>query len=124
MKFKVCGLFDQENIFNVVQLNPDYIGHIFWEKSVRYVEGNTPKIINSKKTGVFYNSNYDFIFEKIESHNLKCVQLHGNESTELCQKFLDLNIEVIKSFRIDQNFDFTQNLNFLEGQEKHLIGNF
>jgi len=90
MKFKVCGLFDKENIFNVAQLNPDYIGHIFWEKSVRYVKGDTPQIDNSKKTGVFYNSNYDFISKKIENHKLKCVQLHGDE----------------KSFRIDQNFDF------------------
>ena len=106
MKFKVCGLFDKENIFNVIQLNPDYIGHIFWEKSVRYVKGDTPQIDNSKKTGVFYNSNYDFISEKIENHKLKCVQLHGDESPNLCKKFLDLNIEVIKSFRIDQNFDF------------------
>ena len=106
MKFKVCGLFDKENIFNVIQLNPDYIGHIFWEKSVRYVKGDTPQIDKSKKTGVFYNSNYDFISKKIENHKLKCVQLHGDEAPDLCKKFLDLNIEVIKSFRIDQNFDF------------------
>ncbi len=106
MKFKVCGLFDEKNIFNVSKLNPDYIGHIFWEKSVRYVKGDTPQINNCKKTGVFYNSNYDFISKKIENHKLKCVQLHGDETPELCQKFLDLNIEVIKSFRIDQNFDF------------------
>jgi phosphoribosylanthranilate isomerase len=70
MKFKVCGLFDKENIFNVAQLNPDYIGHIFWEKSVRYVKGDTPQIDNSKKTGVFYNSNYDFISKKLKIINL------------------------------------------------------
>ena len=33
MKFKVCGLFNNENIQHVAELNPDYIGHIFWEKS-------------------------------------------------------------------------------------------
>ena len=49
MKFKVCGLFDEKNIFNVAKLNPDYIGHIFWEKSVRYVKGDTPQINNCKK---------------------------------------------------------------------------
>ena len=37
MKFKVCGLFNNENIQHVAELNPDYIGPIFWEKSVRYV---------------------------------------------------------------------------------------
>ena len=37
MKFKVCGLFNEENINKVAKLNPDYVGHIFWEKSVRYL---------------------------------------------------------------------------------------
>ena len=44
MKFKVCGLFNNENIQHVAELNPDYIGHIFWEKSVRYVNGSTPRL--------------------------------------------------------------------------------
>jgi len=43
MKFKVCGLFNDQNILRVAELNPDYIGHIFWEKSVRYVSGETPR---------------------------------------------------------------------------------
>ena len=65
MKFKVCGLFNDQNILRVAELNPDYIGHIFWEKSVRYVSGETPAINNSKKTGVFYNSNKEFILSLI-----------------------------------------------------------
>ena len=44
MKFKVCGLFDDQNIQQVAELNPDYIGHIFWEKSVRYVKAETPNL--------------------------------------------------------------------------------
>ncbi len=106
MKFKICGLFNHKNIYNVAQLNPDYIGHIFWEKSVRYVKGDTPNILNCKKTGVFYNSNYNFICEKIKNHNLKCIQLHGDESPELCKKISENEVEIIKSFRVDQSFDF------------------
>ena len=54
MKFKVCGLFDDKNIQQVAELNPDYIGHIFWEKSVRYVKTKTPKLKSEiKKTGGF-----------------------------------------------------------------------
>ena len=106
MKFKICGLFNHKNIYNVAQLNPDYIGHIFWEKSVRYVKGDTPNIQNCKKTGVFYNSNYNFICEKIKNHNLKCIQLHGDESPELCKKISENEVEIIKSFRVDQSFDF------------------
>ena len=82
MKFKVCGLFNDENILRVAELNPDYIGHIFWEKSVRYVSGDTPSINNSKKTGVFYNSNKEYIFKMIEKHNLKCCLLYTSDAAD------------------------------------------
>ena len=107
MKFKVCGLFNDENIQEVTELNPDYIGHIFWKKSVRYVENSTPKLKKGiKKTGVFFNSNIENIYDKIESHGLSCVQLHGEESPQICKQIKDNGIEVIKSFRIDDYFDY------------------
>ena len=70
MKFKVCGLFDEKNIFNVAKLNPDYIGHIFWEKSVRYVKGDTPQINNCKKTGVFIILIMILFLKKLKITNL------------------------------------------------------
>ena len=107
MKFKVCGLFDDKNIQQVAELNPDYIGLIFWEKSVRFVKTKTPNLKSEiKKTGVFFNSHFDFVIDKVLEHNLACVQLHGDESPEFCKKILDSGIQVIKSFRIDDEFDF------------------
>ena len=107
MKFKICGLFNQENINQVAALKPDYIGHIFWEKSVRYVNNMTPNINREiKKTGVFFNSITQDVINKIDKHNLTCVQLHGDESPQFCKEILDTGIQVIKSFRIDDNFDF------------------
>ena len=107
MKFKVCGLFNDKNIQEVTELNPDYIGHIFWKKSVRYVENSTPELKKGiKKTGVFFNSNIENIYDKIESHGLSCVQLHGEESPQICKQIKDNGIEVIKSFRIDDYFDY------------------
>ena len=107
MKFKVCGLFNDKNIQQVAELNPDYFGHIFWEKSVRYVKTITPNLKSEiKKTGVFFNSNFDVVIDKVSKHNLACVQLHGDESPEFCKKILDSGIQVIKSFRIDDEFDF------------------
>ena len=54
MKFKVCGLFNDKNIQQVAELNPDYIGHIFWEKSVRYVKTITPNLKSEIKKLVFF----------------------------------------------------------------------
>ena len=108
MKFKVCGLFNEENIYKVAELNPDYIGHIFWEKSVRYLKDASPKLKKEiKKTGIFFNSKIDDVFNRINEHNLACVQLHGAESPLYCKNIIDRGTQVIKSFRIDDDFDFS-----------------
>ena len=108
MKFKVCGLFNEENINKVAKLNPDYVGHIFWEKSVRYLNIMSPNLKKEiKKTGVFFNSKIDNVFNRINEHNLACVQLHGEESPKYCKNIMDSGTKVIKSFRIDDDFDFS-----------------
>ena len=43
MKFKVCGLFNDENILRVAELNPDYIGHIFWENLLDMLVDKLPR---------------------------------------------------------------------------------
>tara|TARA_Y100001935_G_scaffold55462_1_gene46413 strand:+ start:4347 stop:4976 length:630 start_codon:yes stop_codon:yes gene_type:complete len=108
MKFKVCGLFNEENIYKVAELNPDYVGHIFWEKSVRYLKSISPNLKKEiKKTGVFFNSKKDDVFNRINENNLACVQLHGDESPQYCKNIMDSGTQVIKSFRIDDDFDFS-----------------
>ena len=108
MKFKVCGLFNEENIYKVAELNPDYVGHIFWEKSVRYLKSISPNLKKEiKKTGVFFNSKIDDVFNRINENNLACVQLHGDESPQYCKNIMDSGTQVIKSFRIDDDFDFS-----------------
>ena len=54
MKFKVCGLFNEENINKVAKLNPDYVGHIFWEKSVRYLNNISPNLNKEIKKLAFF----------------------------------------------------------------------
>ncbi|WP_142783850.1 phosphoribosylanthranilate isomerase [Changchengzhania lutea] len=125
----------QDNIIQVATLQPDYLGFIFYEKSVRNFDAsNIPKLPNSiKKTGVFVNADIDFVIEKINTHNLQAVQLHGEESPEYCLKLKrheeerndvvissgetdcrdfekkshnDKNIEIIKVFSIKNEFNF------------------
>ena len=35
MKLKVCGMKFPSNIIEIESLNPDFMGFIFWNKSVR-----------------------------------------------------------------------------------------
>jgi phosphoribosylanthranilate isomerase len=112
MKIKICGMKFPENIQAVAELQPDYLGFIFWEKSTRYFDGIIPNLPKSiKKTGVFVNESLTIIVEKVLKHDLQAVQLHGHESVEFCESLkneLSKSIEIIKVFSILDNFNFEE----------------
>ncbi len=108
LKVKICGMKYANNILEIIPFNPDYLGFIFYENSLRnYTENEIIAIPSStKKVGVFVNAAYEEINSKIEHYQLDCVQLHGNESPDLCEKIKSNHIEVIKAFSIHEDFDF------------------
>ncbi len=106
----------------VAQLQPDYLGFIFWKPSTRYFDGNMPELPKSiKKVGVFVDESITKIVYKIMSHKLDGVQLHGTESAKYCQALRDVILEkeigednferiqfdIIKVFSIKDDFDFS-----------------
>lgn len=108
MKLKVCGMRKIENIKALIELQPDYMGFIFWASSIRYVDQPTASLPSSiKKTGVFVDASLDFIQSTIEDHKLNAVQLHGEETPTYCSLVKNFAVEVIKSFSIKDQFDFS-----------------
>jgi phosphoribosylanthranilate isomerase len=103
---------DLENIRELVKLEPDYIGFIFYEKSARYIGKKISKEIldvippSIKKVGVFVNATEREMKNAITENSLNVVQLHGNESPEMCQIIRMAGVEVIKAFPVDEEFDF------------------
>jgi phosphoribosylanthranilate isomerase len=101
-----------DNIRAVAALLPDYMGFIFYDKSKRYVgeeldENQLHQLPTSiKKIGVFVNSVEKYILEKVNRYGLYGVQLHGEESPELCAALKEKNILVIKVFLVDEHFNF------------------
>lgn len=109
LRLKVCGLRD--NIEDVVRLEPDYAGFIFYKKSPRYVGENfNMPVLNDgiKKVGVFVNESLEKILGLVEKHELNFVQLHGNESPELCSELKSRGIGTIKAFPIGEKIDFRE----------------
>lgn len=110
MKTKICGLKYEDNIKQVAELKPDFMGFIFYKESKRYVgEKFNASILNQldkdiKKVGVFVNENSSTILDIVARYNLDLVQLHGTESQEDCEE-IKKNVQVIKAFQIDSNFD-------------------
>ncbi|MBN2520377.1 MAG: DUF559 domain-containing protein [Bacteroidales bacterium] len=114
LKIKVCGMRDKENIKQLCELQPDYIGFIFYPKSKRYAgEKINPGILkaipgNIIKTGVFVNEKFEKIQECAIMNLLGAVQLHGEETPELCNQLKEAGLIVLKAFRISSSFDFKQ----------------
>ena len=122
-----------ENVSSLLALKPDFIGFIFYPKSKRYVT-QFPQVKfpeKTKKVGVFVNENIETILEKVKKYKLDAVQLHGNETSEFCQKLINTftersrnekirhsvpitigivseshKLEIIKAFSVDKNFNF------------------
>jgi phosphoribosylanthranilate isomerase len=109
VKLKICGMKHPENIQEIASLEPDYLGFIFWDQSVRKMSFETlPKIpLNIKKVGVFVDESIHEIFAKVNQFKLDAVQLHGNENVVFCKNVKKIGIEVIKAFSIDNDFDFS-----------------
>ena len=85
MKLKVCGMKYKENIASIAALQPDYLGFIFYDKSSRFFESEIPQLPNSiKKTGVFVNSDLQYVLKMTKKHKLNAIQLHGNEDSHYC----------------------------------------
>ena len=116
MKLKVCGMKYQNNIQEVANLQPDYLGFIFYEKSARYFDGIIPELPKSiKKVGVFVNATLDFLLEKIKEYDLNVIQLHGDEDSEFCKNLKEAStpeeitepLKIVKVFAIKDDFDFS-----------------
>ena len=99
---------ETENITEISALQPDYLGFIFWEKSKRNmtldVIPELPETI--KKVGVFVDASIQEIAAKINQYQLDVIQLHGNESVIFCKNVKKLDVEVIKVFSMNSNFNF------------------
>ena len=105
MNIKVCGITQFKQLQQLEALNIDYAGLIFYKDSSRYMgEKITGKQIKDadfdiKKVGVFVDPGYSELLDAIDEYGLDIVQLHGNETPELCEE-LSAEVEVIKAFRI------------------------
>ena len=108
LQVKVCGLTKLNQIQELVDLNVDFLGFIFYEKSPRFVLNQLSleeisNIEHSAKVGVFVNEDLKNIIEISEKANLNFIQLHGDETedfiSELRQK-LNPEIGVLKVIRI------------------------
>ena len=100
MKLKVCGMRDSDNIRELMEVKPDFMGMIFYPKSSRYVEELPQTDLDVATVGVFVNESTEVIQEKSKKFGFEMVQLHGSESVEQVEELKHLGFTVIKVFGV------------------------
>lgn len=112
LKIKVCGMRDPENISGVAAALPDFMGFIFYPKSVRFVgeEFSTEQLedipASIQKVGVFVSELPEKVIAICKRLNFQVAQLHGSESPEYCRQIKASGLTVFKAFSVDDSFDF------------------
>jgi len=113
-QLKVCGLTKMDQIQELISLNTNFLGFIFYEKSPRFVLNHLSleeisEINHQGKVGVFVNETIEKIAEISEKAKLNFIQLHGDEDEEfilsLSQR-LSKEVKLIKVFRVGETFNF------------------
>ncbi len=127
MQLKICGLKHPANVHQLLTLEPDYIGFIFYKKSPRYV-GEVADLAwvrelpgPAKKVGVFVNEAVEVVKSIAEALDLQVVQLHGDESPTVCNDLKMNGLEVWKAFGVDEDFDFEKTAAYADCCDKFLF---
>jgi phosphoribosylanthranilate isomerase len=110
MNIKVCGITEMKQLQQLDGLEIDFAGLIFYKDSPRYIGDKISKKelksadFDLKKVGVFVNPELIDVLDAIDDYGLDVVQLHGDESAEMCDD-LSSEVEVIKAFRVTDDAD-------------------
>ena len=110
MNIKVCGITEMKQLQQLDGLDIDFAGLIFYKESPRYIGDKISKQdlkkadFDLKKVGVFVNPEMIDVLDAIDDYGLDAVQLHGDESPEMCED-LSSEVEVIKAFRVTDGVD-------------------
>ncbi len=107
---------EKENIKDLLSLEPDYIGFIFYPPSKRFMQTDIKGIDfgSTKKTGVFVDESFENILSVAKKYQLDVIQLHGHESPVLVEKLKNKGYEVFKAFSVDNHFDFNETIAFIK----------
>ncbi|MBQ9678807.1 MAG: phosphoribosylanthranilate isomerase [Prevotella sp.] len=119
MIIKVCGMRDPENIRAVSELDIQWLGMIFWEKSSRNVSKKPSYLpTKQKRVGVFVDATIEEVMGKVQEYTLDIIQLHGKESPAYIQTLRplcgDRVAAIIKALNIATKEDLEQTKPYMD----------
>ncbi len=102
---KICGVTNASDAAAAIELGADAIGLNFYAKSLRSITPVKASVIRTTApraiyVGVFVNASVNEINEIASQVQLDYVQLHGDESPEICDQ---IESKVIRVVRVSNN---------------------
>lgn len=118
MIIKVCGMREPQNIRAIERLGIDMMGFIFHPASPRYVSRRPDYLPDAAtRTGVFVDADADTILRSVEEFGLRAVQLHGNETPDVCRalrRILPPHTIIIKAVPITSEEDLNRTSDYAD----------
>ncbi len=111
VRVKICGITNLKDAVAAVNSGADALGFVFHEKSPRFILpalagriiGKLPPFISL--VGVFVDEGLAGIKKAIKESGINCVQFHGDEAPEFCDKVKgSTGLMTIKAFRVKGGF--------------------
>ncbi|MDE6824800.1 MAG: phosphoribosylanthranilate isomerase [Duncaniella sp.] len=116
---KICGMTLPDNIREVAALRPEWLGMIFHPASPRNACSFRPDTltdirrglsddnnVSPRFVGVFVNRPANDVVDIAATYHLDAVQLHGDETPDLCNALQGHGFEVWKAVGIESPDDF------------------
>ncbi|WP_390630979.1 phosphoribosylanthranilate isomerase [Leptothermofonsia sichuanensis] len=145
LRIKICGITKPEQGRAIAEMGVSALGFICARQSPRYVLPEQIRTVvaglplkpeteevRCDRIGVFVNAGVEEISQVVTAGNLNGVQLHGNESPELCRQLRTRlpGIEIIKAVRVqtvealEQVFQYQDWIDtlLLDAYHPHLYG--
>tara|TARA_A100000164_G_C21694651_1_gene670621 strand:+ start:181 stop:789 length:609 start_codon:yes stop_codon:yes gene_type:complete len=117
MKIKICGLNPARDVQLCIDLNVNYLGFVFYEKSPRNIYLPDIKILSkydkkdSAYVAVTVNPSNEFI-EKNLIGNFDYIQLHGTETKERVAEIKNMGFKIIKAIKVKEELDIEKSKEF------------
>ena len=120
MLVKICGLNPSRDVQICLDLNVNFLGFVFYDKSPRNLKISELNILNTynKKNSFFVavtvNPSDEFI-DKIKTKNFDYIQLHGSEDNDRIKEIKrKSNLKIIKAIKVNNKNDIDLYKQFTE----------
>lgn len=122
-KVKICGITNYDDASMAADLGADALGFIFASSPRKIDTDRAMEIIKKlppfvKSVGVFVNENIKKVIDISEYCGLDIIQLHGDESPEICRRLMP---RAIKALRIKNDSSIPENYSEYRGNIKAFL---